>query len=329
VAERPTTREQLTRLLYLIPAAAREGGARLDELAAALDADPRDVVRDLEEVCTRTFYHPSGSGDDIQVAIEPDRVQVWTKGEFRRPTRLSPGETLALGLGLRSLAADQAPARRAETLALARRLEAALGAAAAPDAAAPDAASLLAVRPGDEPAGELWERIVDAARERRRCRIRYLKPAAKEPEERTIEPYVVLLAEGRRYLVAHCRGSDGMRVFRVDRIVGLALEEERFEVPAGFDPRAYVTNGIVYRAEVEVPVRVRYSPRIARWIREKGPVEEGPDGSVEVTHRVADPHWAVRHVLQYGPDAEVLDPPELRERVRRVAARIADAADGG
>jgi proteasome accessory factor C len=324
VAERPTTREQLTRLLYLIPAAAREGGARLDELAAALDADPRDVVRDLEEVCTRTFYHPSGSGDDIQVAIEPDRVKVWTKGEFRRPTRLSPGETLALGLGLRSLAADQAPARRAETLALARRLEAALGAAAAPDTAA-----LLAVRPGGEPAGEVWERVTDAARERRRCRIRYLKPAAREPEERTIEPYVVLLAEGRRYVVAHCRGSDGMRVFRVDRIVGLALEEERFEVPAGFDPRAYVTNGIVYRAEVEVPVRVRYSPRIARWIREKGPVEEGPDGSVEVTHRVADPHWAVRHVLQYGPDAEVLDPPELRERVRRVAARIADAADGG
>jgi predicted DNA-binding transcriptional regulator YafY len=31
---------------------------------------------------------------------------------------------------------------------------------------------------------------------------------------------------------------------------------------------------------------------------------------------VADDSWAVRHVLQYGPDAEILAPPELREVVR-------------
>jgi predicted DNA-binding transcriptional regulator YafY len=68
---------------------------------------------------------------------------------------------------------------------------------------------------------------------------------------------------------------------------------------------------------------VRYSPRIARWIREKGPVEECDDGSVVVRHRVADPDWAVRHVLQYGADAEILEPEACRKSITALLRRLA------
>ena len=43
----------------------------------------------------------------------------------------------------------------------------------------------------------------------------------------------------------------------------------------------------------------------------------GEDGSLVMEHPLADPDWAVRHVLQYGPDATVLDPPEIREAICR------------
>ena len=33
-------------------------------------------------------------------------------------------------------------------------------------------------------------------------------------------------------------------------------------------------------------------------------------------HHVADPQWILAHVLQYGPDAEIVEPEELRELVR-------------
>jgi predicted DNA-binding transcriptional regulator YafY len=33
------------------------------------------------------------------------------------------------------------------------------------------------------------------------------------------------------------------------------------------------------------------------------------------SHPLADTDWAVRHVLQYGPDATVLEPAEVREAV--------------
>jgi len=34
-----------------------------------------------------------------------------------------------------------------------------------------------------------------------------------------------------------------------------------------------------------------------------------------VRHPLADDAWAVRHVLQYGPEAEVLEPARIRERI--------------
>ncbi len=69
-------------------------------------------------------------------------------------------------------------------------------------------------------------------------------------------------------------------------------------------------------------VVIRYSAAIAGWIREQATVDEMEDGSVVVRHLVADPQWIVRHVLQYGPDAEVLAPPEIRGQVREAAQRV-------
>ena len=38
-------------------------------------------------------------------------------------------------------------------------------------------------------------------------------------------------------------------------------------------------------------------------------------GWFSITHPLADIQWGVRHVLQYGPEAEVLDPPEVRAAI--------------
>lgn len=68
---------------------------------------------------------------------------------------------------------------------------------------------------------------------------------------------------------------------------------------------------------------VRYGPRIARWFIERGQGAAADDGSVVVRHAVADPGWLVRHVLQYGPDAEVLEPSDMRRLVKQAAERVA------
>ena len=73
----------------------------------------------------------------------------------------------------------------------------------------------------------------------------------------------------------------------------------------------------VLRAGDPRTMRVRYSPRIARWIAEREALALDADGSLTMEHPLADVQWGVRHVLQYGPDAEVLEPAELRDEVVR------------
>ncbi|MCJ7628685.1 MAG: WYL domain-containing protein, partial [Longimicrobiales bacterium] len=96
-----------------------------------------------------------------------------------------------------------------------------------------------------------------------------------------------------------------------------------FQAPEDFDPEAHIQGGRVFRANWKMEVRVRYSAAVARWIAEKEAVEPSLDGSLTLTYQVADPHWIVRHVLQYGPEAEVLEPEAVRGWVRGAVGAMA------
>jgi predicted DNA-binding transcriptional regulator YafY len=308
---------QLERILYILPAATRKGGAELRTLADALGVTPERVVSDITEVTHRSFYHPAGSGDDLQIELTPQRVEIWTKGDFRRPAALSLPEAVCLGLALRG--------RRAEGCrTLLERVEGALSGPSPEELFRQIEASDLRSEPGG-----IRATVTEALNEGVSCRIRYLKPADDAPVGRTVRPYALAHAEGAWYLLAYCELSEEVRIFRIDRILEAAPTGVPFQVPDDFDGGEYLDGSRVYRGAEETTVRVRYSPRIARWISEREGADPSADGSLTVTHRVADPHWIVRHVLQYGPDAEVLEPEEVRGWVRGVVDGWGETHDLG
>ena len=159
--------------------------------------------------------------------------------------------------------------------------------------------------------------------ERFPIRLQYLKPGAEAPEDRTVRPYALVHGEGQWYLLAWCGLAEEVHTFRMDRILDAAPTGDRFPAPDDFDPNVHIQGGRVFRADRKMDVKVRYSPYVARWIVEKEALEMAIDGSVTVTYPVADPHWIVRHVLQYGPEAEVLERVEVRGWVWGVVAEIA------
>jgi predicted DNA-binding transcriptional regulator YafY len=77
-----------------------------------------------------------------------------------------------------------------------------------------------------------------------------------------------------------------------------------------------IKDGEAFQAATPGILRLRYSPRIARWIAEREGKTLAEDGSLTRDHPLADRDWAVRHVLQYGADVTVLEPAEVREAVR-------------
>ena len=322
-ASRDAAGDRFGRILRVLPFAARDEGASVSELAEMLGVPPARVLRDVEEVADRAYYLPPEQANDTQILIEGDRVTVLARTcAFRRPPRLSAREALALGVGLRALALDTAPERRDRLFVLAERLERELTLRSAADT---EPHIALAFGPPERSAVHACLR--DAARERRAVRIQYLKTGATAPEPRSVHPYALVFAERWWYALAHCCTQAEVRRFRLDRVLSAELLAERFELPAGWDPHAHVQGGRAFMADEPTEVRVRYAPRIARWIREREPGAESlSDGGVTVRHTVADPRWIVAHVLQYGPDAEVLNPPEVRDMVAASVERILASA---
>lgn len=107
-----------------------------------------------------------------------------------------------------------------------------------------------------------------------------------------------------------------MRIFRMDRLESAERTGEGFERVEGFDIEEIFQDGRPFQHDGAATMRVRYSPRIARWIAEREGRALAPDGSLVMDHPLADWEWGMRHVLQYAAEAEVLAPAEMRERLR-------------
>jgi predicted DNA-binding transcriptional regulator YafY len=134
---------------------------------------------------------------------------------------------------------------------------------------------------------------------------------------RTLDPLGLVLKGGAWYLVA--RRSAGMRVYRVSRFVSVKVRDERFERPEGFDLAAYWDEWSrtfeASRPRVEVKLRaselaIRHLPRDL----------QGGDGIFTVGFESLEE--AFRELLKFGPDAEVLEPVELRQRIAVTAAEV-------
>src|SRR5256714_4834550 len=135
---------------------------------------------------------------------------------------------------------------------------------------------------------------------------------------RTLDPLGLVLKGGAWYLVA--RRSAGMRVYRVSRFVSVRIRDEPFERPEDFDLGAYWQEWSrtfeASRPRVEVKLRaselaLRHLPRDL----------QGDEGVFTVGFENFEE--AFRELLKFGPDAEVLEPPELRARIAEAAHQVA------
>ena len=154
---------------------------------------------------------------------------------------------------------------------------------------------------------------------RRRLRIRYRE--GRRVVQRTIDPLGLVLKAGAWYLVAHRRA--GMRVYRVSRIASARVTEEAFERPHGFDLARFWQewSEAFERSRPQVDVVVRASPRglqALRWAA-RGVRVDG-ERTVASFERAED---AVGAMLGLGAEVEVVEPEDVRRRVREAAAATA------
>jgi proteasome accessory factor C len=300
------TAERLRRLLALVPYAVRHPGTSLEELARVFEVNRGDLMNDLNLLFV-TGLPPYGPGDLVDVQIEGERVWISMADHFSRPVRLTRGEALALYLGAMALLGTEGPEAEALQGAL-KKLREALGGGGPEDLH-------LEVEQAAGRRGPL-ETVRDAAERRERLEIDYYSASRDEVSTRQIDPEQVFSAIGNWYVVAWDLKTDEERMFRVDRIRDARPTGENFE------PRGLLGQGrpLYDRSAEDVQVRLLLRPG-ARWVAEYYEVERAAERGedLEVLLPAKDLAWVAKLVLRLGGEAEVLDPPELRDLARNVA----------
>lgn len=308
---------QLRRVLNIIPVLARGEPVPHDEMARHAGVDVDTLLADLYSLAER-FDEPGGYIESVSIAIETSTVSV-SSNHFLRPMRLTMPELCALDLGLAMLRGERPPEEHRAIERARKRLRDVIARLPANG----DHEGLRAADVGATGRVEHLAVLRRAVQGKRKARITYEGSDGKGETDRVVHPYALLAARGAWYVVAHCERSRGLRVFRVDRVRRAQGVAERFVLPEGFSLDAIIREGRVFSGAARESLAVRYSPRIARWVAEREGRTLDADGSVTIEHPLADDRWAVRHVLQYGPDAEVLGPDRIRNEVRRRLSAIA------
>lgn len=139
---------------------------------------------------------------------------------------------------------------------------------------------------------------------------------------RRVEPHTLILYGPVWYLYGWCRLREDWRLFRLSRIRAVTEKGTPFTRRVVDWERALAAQGETPLEEV----RLRFNPAVRTRIEDifgYDAVHEGPDGTLNALFRWPVDDWVTGFLLGFGPDAEVLAPPALRERIRERAAAAA------
>ncbi|MGC3961210.1 MAG: YafY family protein [Verrucomicrobiota bacterium] len=310
---------------------------RVDRLVAiALRLQSRRVVRaeDLAahfEISVRTVYRDLAALGEAGVPIigEPGVGYSLVKGYHLPPVMFTAEEASALFFGEKLVAqfTDASLRKQMETALLKirsvlprdrqdylDRLERATAVVSCPSQNIPRLAS------------EALIPLQRALAERRVLALDYLGGQRREVTKRDVEPLGLIYYAENWHLIAHCRLRRDVRDFRTDRILKLALRDERFIGRDNFSLKQYLETQQQPDGDF-VMVQLRFQPEAMERVRREhhwGLVEEKPTAAgVTVTLLTPSFEWLTGWVLSFGVKVEALGPERFRQLVAAEAQQLA------
>ncbi len=306
-----TAGDRLNRLLAILVYLARVGEARLPELATRFAVSETELLHDLElaACCGVPPYTPDQL---IDLLIDEDHVVAEGLRELAHPRRLTPEEGFALAAAARALLAVPGADDEGDLAGALSKLEMALG------------SSRLAVEVDQAPALSPLRTAVAGGEQ---VEIDYFGASATGPSTRVVDPYQVVVREGKWYLDGWCYQACGLRRFQIDRVQAVRPTGMPAASVASLPDaeRAALSRPEAYLGASEAVMVTILLPHEARFAVEGlviAPLEESGDGRLVAMIPVSDAEgWFGRLLLLLGPTAEVIEPPALADAGALAARR--------
>ena len=134
---------------------------------------------------------------------------------------------------------------------------------------------------------------------------------------RTVEPLKLVFKGQDWYLYCFCRLKNEFRIFKITRIRNIKLLDETFkrDIPSdiwGEGDKSYKNKMVTLTLKIDE----RMAYRIYDEFHEEN-IVKNLDGSFNVTTSFPEGDWIYGYVMSYGDYAEVIEPKDIREIIKR------------
>ena len=157
------------------------------------------------------------------------------------------------------------------------------------------------------------ETIQDAIGDRHLIKFSYYAPTGES--ERTVEPYYLVFRWSSWYLWGWCLKRKDFRLFKLNRMDGVQKTEKSFECREVTMPKLFTEK--IFPGGIKV--KALFEPdQKWRLVEEFGTscYTENDDGRLLFTADYTDMDNLITWILTFGDKAEVLEPENVREKVR-------------
>lgn len=162
------------------------------------------------------------------------------------------------------------------------------------------------------------EVIQSAIENRNLLEFKYYAPSGES--SRIIEPYYLVFQWSSWYVWGWCKSREDYRLFKLNRMDGVKASKQNFicrDVPM-----PHLSNERIFPGGIRVKVLFTADMKW-RLVEEFGPhcFTEADDGRLLFTSDYTDMDYLVTWLLTFGPKAEVLEPVEVCDIIRRNAEK--------
>lgn len=300
---------KLERMLFIITYLLNHEKARARELADKLEVSVRTIYRDIDAICQAGIPIVTYQGSDGGIGI--------IEGYKLDKSILTNDEIFNIVAGLKGLHSIQ------EDVKIKLLIEKLSGLANKSHYLPAGNELMIDLSPWDknDKLALRIQEIKNAIRERKIIRFSYY--AHEKLLERKVEPCVIVFKAANWYLYAYCMLREDFRLFKLRRMRDLRITDRHFS------GREFSLEQVNWEGDVDDHL---VSPIIAAFDRQMQYVVEDifgidnyeplADGRLKVTFHMEINGWLYGFLLGFGDQVEILEPRELRDRIKGLAESI-------
>ncbi|MFZ5484082.1 MAG: helix-turn-helix transcriptional regulator [Pseudomonadota bacterium] len=285
------------------------------QLQDALECSRASLTRIIAEM--RDFF-------DAPIQFDKDAGGYkYSQAAFELPGLwFTPSELFALSVAQQLLAEAQPGLLDSQLAPLKTRIDKLLGQSHLGDGELARRLRILRMA-ARQPDTRIFQTVAGATAQRQRLKIEYHGRERDERSKREISPQRLVHYRDNWYLDAWCHQKDALRNFALDRIrAARVLDRPARDLPdAELDAHYTATYGL-FGGPARQRALLVFNAERARWVADERwhPDQQDrwrEDGRFERSLPYADPRELLLDLQKYGPDVEVMAPPELRQEIAR------------